>query len=258
MGTNLDLASGSIAGRPPLLVYLHGLGCAGSRDWPPVARSPALAGRASLWLDLPGHGRSPRPRGFSYSLPDQARLVAALLAGRPEPIALIGHSMGGTLAVLVAELLVEVGHVPAGVLLAEPNLRAEDAGTSARVAALPEAEFVGGWQSFLASLDSAWYLESARLADALAYHRCATSLVEQGRGMLARFLALPAAGKGYILGARSDAATRETARRVAEAGVAVATVPESGHEFSSDNPAGFGEAIASLLPGRGEEPGAMR
>lgn len=32
----------------PTLVYLHGLGCAGTLDWPPVTRARALSSRSSL------------------------------------------------------------------------------------------------------------------------------------------------------------------------------------------------------------------
>ncbi len=230
-----------------MLVYLHGLGCAGSRDWPPVSESPALRDFASLWIDLLGFGRSPRGAEVDYSLSAQALRVAELLEPRPEPIALVGHSMGGALAVLVAERLVQAGRPPSAVILAEPNLRAEDATGSARVAAMLEGDFVAGWQRFLAQLDSPWYRESARLADPVAYHRSAVSLVDVGARMLPRFLALSVARRGYVLGGRSDVQTHETARIVAEGGVPVACVEKSGHNFSADDPAGLGEAIAELL-----------
>ena len=244
------LASGRVAGEAPLLVYLHGLGCAGSRDWPPVAAGPALAGRASLWLDLLGFGSSPRPAGSGYDLDEQAAAVAGTLLSETAPLALVGHSMGGTLAVMVAERLVAAGRPPVAVVLAEPNLRAEDATTSARVAALPEAAFVAAWPRFVAGVESAWYRESLRLADPAAYHRSAVSLLAHGRAMLPRFVALPVERKAYVLGGRSDAATHETARLVRQADIEVVTVARSGHEFSAEDPAGLAAAIAGAVPAR--------
>ena len=70
---------GRTPGAGPLLVYVHGLGCAGNLDWPPVMRGTALQGHASLWVDLVGFGQSERPADFSYDLRDQAELLAARL-----------------------------------------------------------------------------------------------------------------------------------------------------------------------------------
>ncbi len=238
---------GRFPGSDPLLVYLHGLGCAGSRDWPPVARGAALQGHASLWVDLVGFGQSERPADFSYDLREQAELLAALLGSESGPLVLVGHSMGGTLAVLLAECLVRDGRPPHALVLAEPNLRPEDATGSARAAATPVEEFLRGWEGWIRQTSSAWYQEDLRLADPLAFHRSAVSLVHHGASMLARFVALPLARKGYILGARSDAATHETARQVAASGIPVVTVRDSGHAFSEDDPEGFGRAILQFL-----------
>jgi pimeloyl-ACP methyl ester carboxylesterase len=229
----------------PLLVYLHGLGCAGSRDWPPVAAHLPLA---SLWVDLLGFGQSDRPGDFSYDLTRQAELVAGLLASHTgQPLVLVGHSMGGTLAILLAEHLATRGCPPAALLLAEPNLRPADANMSARAAARTESRFVAAWPRWLAAFPPGHYHDDMRLADPVAFHRSAVSLVHHGATALDRFTRLPMP-KGYILGARSEPATHETAALVKAAGIPVATVPGSGHGFSADNPAGFARAIAALLP----------
>jgi pimeloyl-ACP methyl ester carboxylesterase len=238
---------GRIPGPGPLLVYLHGLGCAGSWDWPPVARGAALQGRASLWVDLVGFGQSERPADFSYDLRDQAELLAALLGPETGPLVLVGHSMGGTLAVLLAECLQRDGRPLHALVLAEPNLRPADATGSARAAATPVEKFLRDWDGWIRQSSSAWYREALRQADPLAFHRSAVSLVHHGAGMLARFAALPLQRKGYILGARSDAATHETARQVAASGIPVVTVPGSGHSFSEDDPEGLGRAILQLI-----------
>jgi pimeloyl-ACP methyl ester carboxylesterase len=248
-GTPWQLAGGRAEGEAPLLVYLHGLGCAATRDWPPVRGAPALAGRASLWVDLPGFGESPRPQGFSHALPELARLLAGLLAREARPLALVGHSMGGTLALLLAERLLAQGRPVHALLLAEPNLRAEDATGSAAAAALPLADFVAGWEAWVQASGSAHHRGTLALADPEAFHRSAVSLVTEGRGLLPRLQALAVPVKGYVLGGRSDAVTHETARQVAEAGVPVARVERSGHLFSEDDPEGFAAALAGLLGG---------
>ena len=241
------LAMGRSPGSGPLLVYVHGLGCAGNRDWPPVARSAALQGRASLWVDLVGFGQSERPADFSYDLREQAELLAALLGSEEGPLVLVGHSMGGTLAVLLAECLQRDGHPLQALVLAEPNLRPEDATGSARAAASPVEKFLRDWDGWIRQTSSAWYREALRQADPLAFHRSAVSLVHHGAKMLARFAALPLERKGYILGGRSDAATHETARQVAASGISVVTVPDSGHSFSEEDPEGFGRALLQLV-----------
>src|SRR5690606_17216146 len=76
--------------------FLHGYACS-ARDWVPVAER--LDGD-HLLVDLPGHGSraSSAPAGFA-SLVDG---VAALLAALDRPAVLVGHSMGGMVAVAVA------------------------------------------------------------------------------------------------------------------------------------------------------------
>jgi pimeloyl-ACP methyl ester carboxylesterase len=80
-------------GRPILL--LHGFGGAA---WNYTEMAPLLAGRRLLVPDLPGHGGSePLP---APSLSGFADAVATLLA---EPVAVFGHSMGGVVALRLAE-----------------------------------------------------------------------------------------------------------------------------------------------------------
>src|SRR6185369_6683649 len=91
-------------GDGPELVWIHGLG-EWSLSFDPVARHPALAGFAHVLPDLPGYGRSPWPNGGDVDDVDDLARVADRLAawiGDRAP-ALIGHSMGGVLASLVAE-----------------------------------------------------------------------------------------------------------------------------------------------------------
>ena len=86
----------------PTLVMLHGY--TGSKEnWYPLARE--LGGRYRLLIpDLPGWGASQRKPGVGYGFPEQAEHVAAFIrAVSPDrPVVLLGHSMGGGIAALVA------------------------------------------------------------------------------------------------------------------------------------------------------------
>src|SRR5260370_5127545 len=91
------------AGRPGAepVVLVHGLGKAGARDWAKVI--PPLAERYEVYaLDLPGFGLSDKGNHL-YSPANLARALDALLAERvSRPVALIGHSMGGAVALAYA------------------------------------------------------------------------------------------------------------------------------------------------------------
>jgi len=97
----------------PTIVMIHGF--TGSKEnWYPLARE--LRGRYRLVIpDLPGWGESERKPGADYGFVAQAERVAAFIrAVSPDkPVVLLGHSMGGGIAALVAarhpELVARVG-----------------------------------------------------------------------------------------------------------------------------------------------------
>jgi pimeloyl-ACP methyl ester carboxylesterase len=91
------------AGAPsaPAVVLVHGLGDSGCRDFYPVL--PALAARYHVVaFDLPGFGRSTHANQL-YSPERYAQFLHELLGARlPGRFNLLGHSMGGALALLYA------------------------------------------------------------------------------------------------------------------------------------------------------------
>jgi pimeloyl-ACP methyl ester carboxylesterase len=85
----------------PTLVLVHGLGAAGVRDFYPVL--PALArGRRVVAFDLPGFGRS-TAANERYTPARYAAVVARVVEHfGGAPIDLLGHSMGGAIALMFA------------------------------------------------------------------------------------------------------------------------------------------------------------
>lgn len=144
----LDLPGG---GDP--IVFIHGLGCASSYDYPRVATDPALSGRRVVLIDLPGYGYSDKPAEFGYSTTEQARVVVELLDHlQLSRCYLYGHSMGGSIAIEAAERL---GERVLALLVAEPNLYAGGGVYSRTIAAQAEAEFVAaGYGEMLAAESS--------------------------------------------------------------------------------------------------------
>jgi pimeloyl-ACP methyl ester carboxylesterase len=89
-----------LAGDGPVVVLMHGLACS-STTWKHVM--PALAeSHTVLAPDLLGHGESAKPRG-DYSLGAQASGVRDLMAALGlERATLVGHSLGGGVAMQLA------------------------------------------------------------------------------------------------------------------------------------------------------------
>jgi pimeloyl-ACP methyl ester carboxylesterase len=91
-----------------VFVLLHGYG-ASSFSWRRWV--PHLTGRGHVLLvDLKGFGAAPRPDDGRYAPTDQAELVHRLLAQRGlTGVTLIGHSMGGGVALITALRLIDEG-----------------------------------------------------------------------------------------------------------------------------------------------------
>lgn len=86
-------------GRPPLLL-IHG-GRDHCRNWDFVAR--ALRDRYTVYApDLRGHGDSAWAIGGMYSLPEFVLDVATLANSLDGPLTIIGHSLGGAIALQYA------------------------------------------------------------------------------------------------------------------------------------------------------------
>jgi pimeloyl-ACP methyl ester carboxylesterase len=99
----------SSAGRPPLVVFVHGLVMDNLSSFYYTLAGPVItAGARVLLYDLRGHGRSERtPRG--YTTRDSAADLCAVLdaCGVTEPAYLVGNSYGGLVAARTALLAPE-------------------------------------------------------------------------------------------------------------------------------------------------------
>ncbi len=129
--------------QPERIVYLHGLG-GSSTNFTDLAglvasQLPAMA------LDLPGFGLSSPPPGFDYAPDSHAEVVAAFLAElSAEPVHLVGNSLGGAVALLIAARHPRLVRTLTLLAPAMPDLRMDPRRVSDPRIALAFLPLVGG------------------------------------------------------------------------------------------------------------------
>ncbi|UQI46626.1 alpha/beta hydrolase [Streptomyces sp. HU2014] len=231
------------AGEGPARVYVHGLGSASTVYHAHIAADPALAGRRSLFVDLPGHGISDRPLDFGYTLEEHADALAAVLdVAGARGAELIGHSMGGAVAVVLAARRPDL---VSRLVLAEANLDPNPPRTagSSGMAAYTEDAFVrgGGFEETLERVGPLWRA-TMRLADPTALHRTAVALVRGTTPTMRAMLLELDIPRMYLVGEHGD----DIAGRpeLTAAGVTVRTIAGAGHNIMFDNPEDFVAAVA--------------
>jgi pimeloyl-ACP methyl ester carboxylesterase len=229
------------------VVWLHGLGCAASVDFAPVAANPALTGHRSLLIDLFGHGYSDGPEEFRYTLEDHAHSVSQLLDHLSlKDCAVFGHSMGGSVAISLAALRHDL---VSRLIIAEGNLDPGGGTVSARIAEQTEREFeTTGHRALLEwFVGEGWVTRVAtfRVSSPLGLYRSAVGLVKGTQPTMRERLYDFRIPRAYLFGERGlpDPDTE----RLASQGIQVLVVPNSGHDMVVDNPAGLAEAVAQAL-----------
>ena len=246
------------AGEGAPLVLLHGLfGAAG--NWGAIQKRLA-AGRRVIALDLRNHGASGRDAAMDYPAmaADVAETIEALGAA---PAAVLGHSMGGKVAMALAlarpalvERLVVADIAP---VTYPPALRGYVAAMQAvprhpgltrreADAALAEAVPEPGIRAFL--------LQNLRFREGAPSWRLGLEEIAAAMPTIEAFPELAARYDGPVLvlaGERSNYIRPAHHERIAALfpQARFATVPASGHWVHAENPAGFLGLLEPFLAG---------
>lgn len=227
----------------PALVFLHGLGSAGVPAFGALAVDPAFEGRTRVLPDLLGCGYSDRPHDLGYSLDDHAAAVADLLDRQQlTSVDLVGHSLGGSIAVVLAYRRPDlVGRL----IVLEPNLLPWDGTASVDIARQSEARFVqSGLAALIADADPEW-ASTLRITDPVALHRTAVGLCVGPEPTVQSMLESLTVSRLFVYGARTGAPSQE--HRLDSAGVHFACIADAGHVMMADNREGVVEALRAGL-----------
>lgn len=214
------------------LVFLHGFGST-KEDYADVVHEPTLATRPVFAYDAPGCGASWTSNPSRVDVPFLVAVAGAVLRAHDvDRFHVVGHSMGGLTALLLA------GAAPervASFVDIEGNLAPEDCFLSRQVLTHGSADPAAFLAEFAHRLQLSRYRSSALYAASLPHKVRAEAVAPIFRSMvdlsdreplLDRFLALPAP-RMFLYGEQND--TLSYLSKLAANGVELAPIPRCGH-----------------------------
>lgn len=234
---------------PDVFLCIHGLGC-NRRSFDGLWSAPGLRDISCIVPDLPGYGATVIPAGFSASMANYADICCQLLdAIGAEHVHILGHSMGGAIASLMAGRLASRF---ASFICVEGNLVPADCSIASRqtIEDTLEAFIATGFSrlrhgiSKLPHPGPAQWLHWSMEANPHVFWRSALSLVKwtDSGELLDRFLAL-AVPVVYIHGAdNAGMALLEALKHLP-----IVSIAGSGHFPMNDNPHDFYAAVTAFL-----------
>ena len=244
------------ASRPRLLL-IHGL--LGSLDYFEPRRY--LPGVDIFTPDLIGYGQR-RSEDAHITLADQAAMLAKVLHDEVgEPAWVLGHSVGGIAAMLLADLVPELVR---GVINVEGNFTLKDAFWTGRIAALPDADWAAEYGAMEAN-PAAWLEKSGveasdeRIAWATeilanqpytTVQKMAQSVLDTTGapdylGCVGRVLAR--ATPLYLVGGEQSSAGWDVPDWVLAQARRVCVQPKTGHMMMLEDPGNFCRIVESIL-----------
>lgn len=234
------------------ILWIHGLG-ESALCFEKTLDRPDLAPWRHLAPDIPGYGRTAWPLA-PLPLAEQADLMADLCSDLGTgPVIIAGHSMGGVVALLMAERHPSLVH---GVVDIDGNKSPDDCTFSSQAADQDLMSFIeGGFDTLRDKIYTAGVEEKAQRgyhaslcqADPATFHLNSSELVamSEKRDMATRLAALNVP-RVYIAGAPGGA-SEETRRLLEEARVTTLAITPAGHWPFLDQPEDFTAALLSYL-----------
>lgn len=233
------------------IIYLHGLGCS-KNDFLSATNADELKAYTLIALDFPGCGNSPYPENMALGIDELVEItntfVLRLSLGN---LVLIGHSMGGLVALLYIQRYGDHVH---GFINVEGNLASEDCFISREVTKYGLSEFMEtgfrnlkhmlslsekkGFQKYVKTLEG--YSSPKAISD---YSPSLVSYADDGN-LIQQFtqLRIP---KIFIHG--SENKSLSYIPQLEKKGCDVVEIPKSSHFPFYDNPRHYYRAISDFL-----------
>lgn len=230
------------------IIMIHGLGCAGSFDYPEVAACKVLKGHRIILVDLLGAGFSDKPLDFEYSVSAHAAYLETFIADMGfKQIIIFGHSLGGAVAI---ELAARCERILERLILSESNLDPSGEGATSRFIAMQACEdFIseGYFKLIEKSRQTGNEMWAAVLASWLpkATHDLSVSAVKGGSPSWREVLYGLKKPKTFIYGEWTLPDPDESVLKAQ--GIDIKIVHNAGHSMAWENSKGLAEAIANSI-----------
>jgi pimeloyl-ACP methyl ester carboxylesterase len=248
-GAALEIDTLSRLGPSAPVVFLHGFGGT-KEDYADFARFPRLTEIPFLAYDAPGFGQSVTTNATQVSIPFLIEVARAVLARlEVEKFHLVGHSMGGLTALMLAD---QAPHRVESFIDIEGNLTPEDCFLSRQILTHPTEDPSAFLNEFAArthpapEFSSALYAANVRSkvnpAVVTGVFESMVHLSDHG-ALLAKFTALRCP-RMFVYGEQNAALTYLPTLRAH--GVELAEIPFSGHWPMYSNPVAMWTEIANF------------
>ena len=230
------------------ILFIHGLGCAGSFDYPQVAVQKELSGHRIILVDLLGAGYSDKPTLFNYSVTAHAEYLRDFIDDLGlTALILFGHSLGGPVAIELAGMC---GNKVKHLVLSEANLDpSEEGAVSYRIAQFSETYFIEkGFQELIHEYreggNRMWAAVLSNWLPAAAYG-LSKSGARGGKNSWRTMLYELPMKKGFIFVEWS--LPDKDHEILNKQGIHIETVINAGHSMAWENPTGLAAAIMRCL-----------
>ncbi|POB11393.1 alpha/beta fold hydrolase [Sulfobacillus sp. hq2] len=242
-GSNSRIRYHDLPGEDIPILFIHGLGCAGSFDYPEVASQSQLAHHRRILVDLLGSGFSDKPNDFGYTISDHAEYLVDFVSSLDvDRFVLFGHSLGGAVALSFAD---HYRDRIARIILSEANLDSGGGSTSKAIAAYAEKDFLDrGFQEILAQnrqTGNETWAASCVVTFPLALYRAAQSVIAGQSPSWRDILYALDCPKTFIFG--EDSLPDPDMEVLKDHGIHIEVVPKAGHSMAWENPKGLAAAI---------------
>ncbi|EPY6470612.1 alpha/beta fold hydrolase [Clostridium sporogenes] len=232
-----------LPGKDTPILFIHGLGCAGSFDYPEVAAQTDLIEHRRILIDLLGSGFSDKPDNYLYTVKEHANYLYNFVQDlKLNKFIIFAHSLGGPIALELADKCRENTET---IILSEANLDKSSQGSSSyEFGTCNEEDFINSMFDEVVNentIENSMWAATLSVCSSTAISRISKSAVAGRDPSWREILYSLQCKRTFIFGEKSlpDDDKIELERQM----INIEIVKSAGHSMAWENPKRLAEAI---------------